>query len=157
MRGLWKKLDAVYILAKELAYNVLNTRKTELKTALGKASGAGMAKFADELKTHHDDIDKKLCRKGSNPANYNDAGKCGTDNNDNRYGLKAAMGTDGATKWPKISSDDRGTSPWTVDATDKISGEMAGFTQEEKEKTARLFARTVEVRYSIYISEGTGV
>ena len=156
MRGQWK-LDTVYILAKELAYNVLNTRKTELKTALGKASGAGMAKFAEALHTHHAEIDKKLCKKGQGDAGDNAAGKCGTDNSGDKSGLKAAMGTEGAKHWPKISADSRGSTAYKEDSTEHISDEMVGFNTDEKVKTAGLFARTVEVRCSIYISEGTGV
>ena len=114
MRGQWK-LDAVYILAKELAYNVLNTRKTELKTALGKASGAGMAKFAEALHTHHAEIDKKLCKNGT------------ADGEHTKYGLHKSMGSKGAEKWPKISSEENGNNPGAVDATDKISGEMVAF------------------------------
>ena len=122
MRGLWK-LDAVYILAKELAYNVLNTRKTELKTALGKASGAGMAKFADELKTRHAEIDKKLCKNGD-ASTENDKGKCKTQNGTgNKYGLKAAMGDEGAKNWPKISASSSDAA-YKEDSTDKISDEM---------------------------------
>ena len=118
-----------------------------------------MAKFADELKTRHAEIDKKLCKNGSAGSEHSAGGHCGATSGgeQHKYGLHKSMGTDGATKWPNISGEDNSTSPYTKDATEKISGDMIELTPDEKEKTARLFARTVEVRYSIYISEGTGV
>ena len=119
MRGLWK-LDTVYILAKELAYNVLNTRKTGLKTALGKAKGADIKRFADELKNHHDEIDKKLCKDGI-ASDVNTAGKC--DETSNKTRLSAAMGEKGAEKWPEISFTSKA---YDKDSTDHISDEMVG-------------------------------
>ena len=72
--------------------------------------------------------------------------------------MKAALSGQGEGKWPAISGTGDNAGQGTVDATDKISGEMVGFNTDEKVKTAGLFARTVEeVRCSIYISEGTGV
>ena len=76
-----------------------------------------------------------------NASGENAAGKCGTDDRNNRYGLKAALGTDGATKWPKISHT---SAAYDKDSTEHISGEMIGLTPDEKVKTAGLFARTVE-------------
>ncbi|MFV9838449.1 MAG: hypothetical protein AB8U44_00255 [Aaplasma endosymbiont of Hyalomma asiaticum] len=143
---LQQQTTAVYLLAKELAYDVLNTRTSDLKTALAKTKGVDIVRFATEIENHHEGIDKKLCVHGNGSSGRRaTAGKCGDSSEANKYGLRASLGTKGADKWPKIS----GSSEYSVDSTEKISGEMAGFNTEEKGITAGLFARTVECQRNV--------
>ena len=120
--------DAVYILAKELAYDVLNTRTSELKTALGNVKGVDIVRFATELKNKHDAIDKKLCKNGNASGGDNTAGECAKSSS-NKTGLKSALGDKGKDKWPKIS---HASSAYDKDSTEQISGEMTGLKTEEK-------------------------
>ncbi|MFV9838777.1 MAG: hypothetical protein AB8U44_01995, partial [Aaplasma endosymbiont of Hyalomma asiaticum] len=107
--------------------------------ALAKTKGVDIVRFATELKSLHEKIDKKLCRHGDGSVD-NTAGKC--DEQSNKTGLKSALGGQGAEKWPKISHNS--SVAYSADSTEQISGEMAGFNTEEKGITAGLFARTVE-------------
>ncbi|MFV9839191.1 MAG: hypothetical protein AB8U44_04165 [Aaplasma endosymbiont of Hyalomma asiaticum] len=81
-------------------------------------------------------MDKQLCKQGTGATKGSNAGECGTTGNGNtardKYGLKTALGDKGAEKWPKISGVDNHDKSYTVDSTEKISGEMAGFNTEEK-------------------------
>ena len=86
--------DAVYLLAKELAYDVLNTRTSELKTALGNVKGVDIVRFATELKNKHSKIDGQLCKDGSASGGDNTAGECAKSGS-NKTGLKSALGIKG--------------------------------------------------------------
>ena len=125
--------DAVYLLAKELAYDVLNTRTSELKTALGNVKGVDIVRFATELKNKHSKIDGQLCRKVDG-GQASAEGKC---NSNTDYNLSGALGSNGAEKWPKISYT---SSAYDKDSTEQISGEMTGLKTEEKGTVAGLFA-----------------
>ena len=88
---------------------------------------------------------------GAGTSGDNADGKC-PEHSGTKSRLSTAMGVEGVKKWPKMKGAGQ-----NEDSTEQISGEMIGLTADEREKTARLFARTVEVRCSIYISKGTGV
>ena len=79
-----------------------------------------------------------MCKHGT-ASGPNTAGKC--NENGNKTGLKAALGDEGAKKWPTISEQ---SSAYDKDSTEQISGEMTGLKTEEKGTVAGLFARTVE-------------
>ncbi|WP_410518102.1 P44/Msp2 family outer membrane protein [Anaplasma phagocytophilum] len=54
--------DAVYLLAKELAYDVVTDQTNKLAAALAKVSGKDMVYFANSLKSEHPKIDGKICK-----------------------------------------------------------------------------------------------
>ena len=77
-----------------------------------------------------------MCKHGNANAD-NTAGKC--NENDNKTRLSAALGSNGAEKWPKISKNSSGNA-YEADSTTQISEEMAKFNTEEKGTVAGLFA-----------------
>ncbi|SBO13969.1 Major surface antigen 4 precursor [Anaplasma phagocytophilum] len=54
--------DTVYLLAKELAYDVVTDQTNKLAAALAKVSGKDMVYFANSLKSEHPKIDGKICK-----------------------------------------------------------------------------------------------
>ncbi|SBO14429.1 Major surface antigen 4 precursor [Anaplasma phagocytophilum] len=55
--------DTVYLLAKELAYDVVNSQENRLATALAKVTKKDFIKFADAVvRISHPNIGKKVCR-----------------------------------------------------------------------------------------------
>ncbi|EOA62691.1 P44-new outer membrane protein [Anaplasma phagocytophilum str. CRT38] len=53
--------DTVYLLAKELAYDVVTGQTDNLAAALAKTSGKDFVQFAKAVKISHSDIGKKVC------------------------------------------------------------------------------------------------
>ncbi|AEB26893.1 P44-9 outer membrane protein, silent, partial [Anaplasma phagocytophilum str. HZ] len=53
--------DTVYLLAKELAYDVVTGQTDKLTAALAKTSGKDIVQFAKTLGISHSEIDKKIC------------------------------------------------------------------------------------------------
>ncbi|KJV66559.1 surface antigen family protein [Anaplasma phagocytophilum str. ApNP] len=53
--------DTVYLLAKELAYDVVTGQTDKLTAALAKTSGKDIVQFANAVKISHSEIDKKVC------------------------------------------------------------------------------------------------
>ncbi|ANC34573.1 hypothetical protein P029_04520 [Anaplasma phagocytophilum str. Norway variant2] len=54
--------DTVYLLAKELAYDVVTGQTDNLTAALAKTSGKDIVQFAETLGISHSGIDGKICR-----------------------------------------------------------------------------------------------
>ncbi|KJV66278.1 surface antigen family protein [Anaplasma phagocytophilum str. ApNP] len=67
--------DTVYLLAKELAYDVVSGQTDNLAAALAKTSGKDIVQFARAVGISHSDIDGKICdgshAKGSKTNNNN--------------------------------------------------------------------------------------
>ncbi|SCV65415.1 Surface antigen [Anaplasma phagocytophilum] len=55
--------DTVYLLAKELAYDVVNSQADKLGDALAKYKGEDIVKFAEALNISNSKIDGKICSK----------------------------------------------------------------------------------------------
>ncbi|EOA61809.2 P44-68 outer membrane protein, partial [Anaplasma phagocytophilum str. HGE1] len=55
--------DTVYLLAKELAYDVVTGQTDKLTAALARYKGRDIVPFADALNISHSEIDKKVCSK----------------------------------------------------------------------------------------------
>ncbi|SCV66249.1 Major surface antigen 4 precursor [Anaplasma phagocytophilum] len=53
--------DTVYLLAKELAYDVVNSQTKRLGDALAKVPGEDFVEFAKAVEISHSDIDGKIC------------------------------------------------------------------------------------------------
>ncbi|KJV67751.1 surface antigen family protein [Anaplasma phagocytophilum str. ApNP] len=64
--------DTVYLLAKELAYDVVTGQTDNLAAALAKTSGKDIVQFANAVKISHSEIDKKVCN-GSREKGKKDA------------------------------------------------------------------------------------
>ncbi|KJV82040.1 surface antigen family protein [Anaplasma phagocytophilum str. CRT53-1] len=56
------EVDTVYLLAKELAYDVVTGQTDNLAAALAKTSGKDIVQFAKALNISHSNIDGKICR-----------------------------------------------------------------------------------------------
>ncbi|WP_044118540.1 P44/Msp2 family outer membrane protein [Anaplasma phagocytophilum] len=54
--------DTVYLLAKELAYDVVTGQTDNLAAALAKTSGKDIVQFAKAVEISHSEIDKKVCK-----------------------------------------------------------------------------------------------
>ncbi|KJV68301.1 P44/Msp2 family outer membrane protein [Anaplasma phagocytophilum] len=69
--------DTVYLLAKELAYDVVTGQTDKLTAALAKTSGKDIVQFAKAVEISHSEIDKKVCNGGHSAikAGSNTAGK----------------------------------------------------------------------------------
>ncbi|KDB55243.1 P44-1 outer membrane protein [Anaplasma phagocytophilum str. MRK] len=126
--------DTVYLLAKDLAYNVASGKASNLAVALAGVSGKEIVGFADSLKEKHPGIDRQIC-KGVNGAllrgllqNDEKAGNCDTGVKTQALvvtktrgappspqrislqpysgplGLRASLGGRGVEKWPRINN-----------------------------------------------------
>ncbi|UQD54403.1 hypothetical protein [Anaplasma phagocytophilum] len=60
--------DTVYLLAKELAYDVVTGQTDNLAAALAKTSGKDIVQFAKAVEISHPNIDTKVCRTKHAPS-----------------------------------------------------------------------------------------
>ncbi|KDB55244.1 P44-1 outer membrane protein [Anaplasma phagocytophilum str. MRK] len=124
--------DTVYLLAKDLAYNVASGKASNLAVALAGVSGKEIVGFADSLKEKHPGIDRQICKGGVNGTllrgllqNDEKAGNCDTGVRTQALsvskktqpqqkitlqpysgplGLRASLGGRGVEKWPRINN-----------------------------------------------------
>ncbi|AGR82240.1 p44 outer membrane protein [Anaplasma phagocytophilum str. Dog2] len=166
--------DTVYLLAKELAYDVVTGQTDKLSAALAKTSGKDIVQFAKAVGVSHPNIDGKVCvtKKGStNYAKYvevtesgsNDggvalcggkahgAGTSGTNNGSvNGEVLKdfvrGALKGDGSKNWPTSTGKQQGASdPVANDNATAVAKDLVQeLTPEEKTIVAGLLAKTIE-------------
>ncbi|WP_080698278.1 P44/Msp2 family outer membrane protein [Anaplasma phagocytophilum] len=152
--------DTVYLLAKELAYDVVTGQTDKLTAALAKTSGKDIVQFAKAVGVSHPDIDKKVCERGKNTTggglNGSKAGSCNwavaSSNGTAEQSLTAALGEQGAEKWPKINNNGSGSlsssagtgTPYAEDASATVAGDLTKLTTEEKTIVAGLLAKTIE-------------
>ncbi|KDB55634.1 P44-1 outer membrane protein [Anaplasma phagocytophilum str. MRK] len=152
--------DTVYLLAKELAYDVVTGQTDNLAAALAKTSGKDIVQFAKAVGVSHPDIDKKVCERGKNTTdvglNGSKAGSCNwavaSSNGTAEQSLTAALGEQGAEKWPKINNNGSGSlsssagtgTPYAEDASATVAGDLTKLTRDEKTIVAGLLAKTIE-------------
>ncbi|KJV63964.1 surface antigen family protein [Anaplasma phagocytophilum str. ApNP] len=161
--------DTVYLLAKELAYDVVTGQTDKLTAALAKTSGKDFVQFAKTLGISHSDIDGKVCK--TKP-------KSGAADNFGKYGAKSDIATDSTTtlcageghtsggtgpqylrdfvektlkedgngNWPTSTAKahDKKPTPETNDNARAVAGDLTKLTPEEKTIVAGLLARTIE-------------
>ncbi|WP_433846755.1 P44/Msp2 family outer membrane protein [Anaplasma phagocytophilum] len=120
--------DTVYLLAKDLAYNVASGKASNLAAALAKVSGEDIVNFANSLKEKHPGIDGKICKGVEiDPSRFRGllegdtkAGNCDTGVGSRTgvktpskeivgpyrgsLGLSASLGNRGVEKWPRINN-----------------------------------------------------
>ncbi|KJV64118.1 outer membrane insertion C-terminal signal domain protein [Anaplasma phagocytophilum str. ApMUC09] len=150
--------DTIYLLAKELAYDVVANKTDALAAALAKVKGQDIVHFANTLKIIHPWINEQICNRGkdylSSGLPNSKAGSC--DSKDKRDGklrqsLTEALGSQGAQKWPNINNGDEKLSggksdgkPYALDASATVAGDISVLDRESKVMVAGLLARTIE-------------
>ncbi|EOA62534.1 P44-new outer membrane protein [Anaplasma phagocytophilum str. CRT38] len=162
--------DTVYLLAKELAYDVVTGQTDNLAAALAKTSGKDIVQFAKAVGVSHPTIDGKVCRTKSGGSNktqgigkYGLAENTGSDDNHRitncgvmgptcggtlltsvetlRNFSEAALGGDGRKNWPTSSK----TSTKPNDNAKAVAKDLVQeLTPEEKTIVAGLLAKTIE-------------
>ncbi|EOA61600.2 P44-37 outer membrane protein, partial [Anaplasma phagocytophilum str. HGE1] len=163
-----EEVDTVYLLAKELAYDVVTGQTDKLAAALAKTSGKDIVQFAKAVEISHSDIGKKVCetKKGKQATNkwaqYAEATEgaalsantsvCGGENykSDDNGGmgpeaLKEFVGktlqNNGNKNWPTST----GRTPTTNDNAKAVADDLTKkLTPEEKTIVAGLLAKTIE-------------
>ncbi|ANC34577.1 hypothetical protein P029_04540 [Anaplasma phagocytophilum str. Norway variant2] len=146
--------DTVYLLAKELAYDVVTGQTDKLSAALAKTSGKDIVQFAKAVEISHSKIGEKVC-KTSDPNSYKYGGssyitngsyKCGTGHNSGPTGIGQLKGfraevLEKGEGWPgsgKTSTDtDDNAKEVAKDLVEKLSS-------DEKTIVAGLLAKTIE-------------
>ncbi|ANC34641.1 P44/Msp2 family outer membrane protein [Anaplasma phagocytophilum str. Norway variant2] len=151
--------DTVYLLAKELAYDVVTGQTDNLAAALAKTSGKDIVQFAKAVEISAPTINSRICNRGkeaSKGVNGTKAGSCDSvvvSSKELEQSLTAALGDEGAGKWPKINNGTSDTTlagssasstPYTKDASATVAKDLTKLTTEEKTIVAGLLAKTIE-------------
>ncbi|EOA61294.2 P44-42 outer membrane protein, partial [Anaplasma phagocytophilum str. HGE1] len=164
------EVDTVYILAKELAYDVVTGQTDNLAAALAKTSGKDIVQFAKAVEISHSDIDGKICRtkSGQNQNNYAKyAAESDVVNSRDKFNVALCGGTgpagsssnnsteqqvlrdfvretlkDGSKNWP--TSTGTAPKPEQNDNAKAVAKDLTKLTTEEKTIVAGLLAKTIE-------------
>ncbi|AEB26900.1 putative major outer membrane protein P44-20 [Anaplasma phagocytophilum str. ApWI1] len=157
--------DTVYLLAKELAYDVVTGQTDNLAAALAKTSGKDFVQFANAVEISHSEIGKKVCvtknyDSGSNFAKYGTESN-GQSTTSHRVALCGGKGvastgfgtaevlrdfvretllSNGSKNWPTST----GTGSSSNDNATAVAGDLTKLTPEEKTIVAGLLAKTIE-------------
>ncbi|AGR79685.1 hypothetical protein [Anaplasma phagocytophilum] len=157
------EVDTVYLLAKELAYDVVTGQTDNLAAALARTSGKDIVQFAKAVGVSHPSIDEQVCKTqpasgntkyGVYEATFQDSNPytrtlCGAKGNASQSGtgtspeyLKhfAERTLKDGKNWP--TSTDTGSS--SNDNAKKVAGDLTKLTTEEKTIVAGLLAKTIE-------------
>ncbi|EOA61715.2 P44-66 outer membrane protein, partial [Anaplasma phagocytophilum str. HGE1] len=167
---LLEKDGAEYLLAKELAYDVVTGQTDKLTAALAKTSGKDIVQFAKAVEISAPKIDEKVCatkdREGGSGNKYGVYGattddsstypraRCGAAGHNSQSGSpstpqvlhdfaeKTLLG-DGSKNWP--TSSGTGTpKPETNDNAKAVAGDLTKLNSDEKTIVAGLLAKTIE-------------
>ncbi|KJV66269.1 surface antigen family protein [Anaplasma phagocytophilum str. ApNP] len=156
------EVDTVYLLAKELAYDVVTGQTDNLAAALAKTSGKDIVQFANAVKISHSEIDGKICNREKRGDSYGLTGKkdgsCDSEPASSAFasmkqGLAAALGEQGAEKWPKINNGGHATiysssagagNAYARDASTTVATDLVNLNRDEKTIVAGLLAKTIE-------------
>ncbi|KDB56726.1 P44/Msp2 family outer membrane protein, partial [Anaplasma phagocytophilum] len=164
--------DTVYLLAKELAYDLVTGQTDNLAAALAKTSGKDFVQFAKAVGVSHPNIDSKVCvtkANGSKFATYavktenqsgggnNKVAVCGAraghtsggDESTEAQVLKDFVSKtlkDGSQNWPTSEMEGSGKipAPKTNDNAEAVAKDLTKLTTEEKTIVAGLLAKTIE-------------
>ncbi|WP_249549333.1 P44/Msp2 family outer membrane protein, partial [Anaplasma phagocytophilum] len=143
--------DTVYLLAKELAYDVVTDQTDKLAAALAKINGKDIVHFAKAVEISHPIIDTKVCKASSN----NKYGGSGTDGAAKQCGVGHSSGVENATQlrgfrtevlekgagWPGSGKTDAAHDD---NATAVAKDLVKKLTPEEKTIVAGILAKTIE-------------
>ncbi|EOA62646.1 P44/Msp2 family outer membrane protein [Anaplasma phagocytophilum] len=164
--------DTVYLLAKELAYDVVTGQTDNLAAALAKTSGKDIVQFAKAVEISSPTIDGKVCvtKKGHTSGDsYGWYSKettlktstgatsiCGGSGKSNSGEsktnaqvlsdfIKAALKGDGSVNWPTSTAADNASKPVKNDNATAVARDLVQeLTPEEKTIVAGLLAKTIE-------------
>ncbi|WP_044118486.1 hypothetical protein [Anaplasma phagocytophilum] len=165
--------DTVYILAKELAYDVVTGQTDNLAAALAKVHGKDIVQFAKAVEISHSGIGKKVCvtkdgHTGKNSYGWyseettlktsdgatsicGGSGKSGSSESKTNAQvlsdfIKAALKGDGSINWPTSTAATNNTSkPVKNDNATAVARDLVKeLTPEEKTIVAGLLAKTIE-------------
>ncbi|EOA62861.2 P44-new outer membrane protein [Anaplasma phagocytophilum str. CRT38] len=166
--------DTVYLLAKELAYDVVTGQTDNLAAALAKTSGIDIVQFAKAVEISHSGIGKKVCRtrSGSSASGTygvyagktenkssgtkgNKVAVCGAEGLENtssatspqvlRDFVRATLGENGNGNWPTSTADGSGLPrPVTNDNAKAVATDLTKLSSDEKTIVAGLLAKTIE-------------
>ncbi|WP_230952757.1 P44/Msp2 family outer membrane protein, partial [Anaplasma phagocytophilum] len=164
----------VYLLAKELAYDVVNNQTDKLTTALANTSGKDFVQFAKAVEISHSSIGEKVCKTKQKDGRSGHFAKYGeeTHNNDGSHATVAVCGekaghnsggsvtvqtlkdfvketlkADGNRNWPtsRENSGNNNTRPQPNDNAKAVAKDLVEqLSSDEKIKVAGLLARTIE-------------
>ncbi|KJV64297.1 surface antigen family protein [Anaplasma phagocytophilum str. ApMUC09] len=155
--------DTVYLLAKELAYDVVTGQTDKLTAALAKTSGKDIVQFANAVKISHSEIDKKVCSGehatgttggseisyAANPSKNTETAQCSNLKGTGKTGAsfsKFVKDVDLHNKnWPtgKIHATTAKEGEHNGNAT-AVAGDLTKLNSEEKTIVAGLLAKTIE-------------
>nr|ABF81597.1 major surface protein 2 [Anaplasma phagocytophilum] len=158
--------DTVYLLAKELAYDVVTGQTDNLAAALAKTSGKDFVQFGKTVAISHPNINEKVCvtKDGSSSKNKTGYGQYALSTNNSADHTVALCGgaghasngsssspqylkefvektlKDGSKNWPTST----GGAYKTNDNAEAVAGDLTKLTTEEKTIVAGLLAKTIE-------------
>ncbi|AEB26918.1 hypothetical protein YYU_04960 [Anaplasma phagocytophilum str. HZ2] len=155
--------DTVYLLAKELAYDVVTGQTDNLAAALAKTSGKDIVQFAKAVEISHSGIGKKVCvtrkdsggtryakyaattNKSSNPETSlcgDEGGSSGTNNTQEflKEFVAKTLVENESKNWPTSS----GTGLKTNDNAKAVATDLVALNRDEKTIVAGLLAKTIE-------------
>ncbi|WP_155735105.1 P44/Msp2 family outer membrane protein, partial [Anaplasma phagocytophilum] len=155
--------DTVYLLAKELAYDVVNSQTDKLTAALAKYEGKDIAKFAEAVKIASTEIDKKVCTKTHSKGDDTDATSFGTTKTEAAQtrqcsGFRADQTDQPFSKFAEVlklnenknwptgvyhHSNEEKTNATNSNAK-AVATDLVALNSEEKIKVAGLLAKTIE-------------
>ncbi|QLL67341.1 P44/Msp2 family outer membrane protein [Anaplasma phagocytophilum str. Norway variant1] len=157
--------DTVYLLAKELAYDVVTGQTDKLTAALAKTSGKDIVQFANAVKISRPEIDKKVCTgthsmagdADGSPASYEEAVSANTktaqcsgfkaEQTDQPFSkfvevLKLSEGKNWPTGRYRHSSGVKSNA--TNSNAKAVATDLTKLTSDEKTIVAGLLAKTIE-------------
>ncbi|KJV67120.1 surface antigen family protein [Anaplasma phagocytophilum str. ApNP] len=155
--------DTVYLLAKELAYDVVTGQTDKLTAALAKTSGKDIVQFANAVKISHSEIDKKVCTgiHGDKETQQSSANAFASEASSSGVAQCSGFATakDSTLSFSKFVEDVKiGEKNWptgrvfTSNARDAaknsnakaVATDLTKLTTEEKTIVAGLLAKTIE-------------
>ncbi|UQD54378.1 P44/Msp2 family outer membrane protein [Anaplasma phagocytophilum] len=156
--------DTVYLLAKELAYDVVTGQTDNLAAALAKEPGKNIVQFANAVKISAPKIDEQVCsgdHAKASDANSTQTGyteDAGSNNTAQCSGLSAkgtkkfsdfaeGVGLKANKNWPtgKYYSSGSSTKTGTTDGNaDAVAKDLVALNRDEKNIVAGLLAKTIE-------------
>ncbi|KJV63871.1 putative major outer membrane protein C-17 [Anaplasma phagocytophilum str. ApMUC09] len=160
--------DTVYLLAKELAYDVVTGQTDKLTAALAKTSGKDIVQFAKAVEISHPNIDGKVCSgnhaalQASQGTTYhekphqtdNNTAQCsglgsGSAGADQKFLSKfvSAVGLSENKNWPTGQAGKSSSGP-VVGAPNSnanaVAKDLVALNRDEKTIVAGLLAKTIE-------------
>ncbi|KJV67720.1 P44/Msp2 family outer membrane protein [Anaplasma phagocytophilum] len=161
--------DTVYLLAKELAYDVVTGQTDKLTTALAKISGKDIVQFANAVELTNSGIGEKVCKtraqsnkkygeyaaktgdKSSGPSTSlcsDDGGTSGSSTDNKAQYLKEfvekTLLNNGSKNWPTSTKSTGAESDTKNDNAQEVAKDLTKLTTEEKTIVAGLLAKTIE-------------